>query len=161
MKKNLIQPTSLIQEAAAWILAFLFTYTAISKIYDWQATKLALYNQLIPDWSKKILLFGIPGLELGISFLLLVPMFRKLGFQSSIFILSVFTGYVGWVWLGLAGRVPCSCGGVVSSLTWGQHLIFNLVFLGVSIVGLRLKDWNTSTPLSARIERLEGGRLNE
>jgi len=128
----------MLQEAAAWILAFLFTYTAISKLYDWQATKLALYNQVLPDWSNDILLIGIPAVELGVSLLLLVPAWRKPGFHASIFLLTVFTGYVAWVWLGLAGRVPCSCGGVISSLTWGQQLIFNLVFLGISLV-----DWRS------------------
>jgi hypothetical protein len=127
--------TSLLHEAAALILAFLFTSTAISKLYDWQATKLAMYNQVIPDWSKDILLVGVPAVELGVSALLLVPAWRKLGFQTSVFLLTLFTGYVAWVWLGLAGRVPCSCGGVISSLTWGEHLVFNLLFLGISYAG--------------------------
>ena len=138
METTLRHSTSLLQEAAAWILAFLFAYTAISKVYEWQATKLALYNQVIPDWSKDILLIGIPSVELGVSLLLLVPAWRKWGFQASVFLLTVFTGYVTWVWLGLADRVPCSCGGVISSLTWGQHLNFNLVFLGISIIGWRI-----------------------
>lgn len=135
METTLKQPTSLLSEALAGILAFLFSYTAISKLYDWQATKLAMYNQVIPDWSKEILLFVIPALELGVGLLLLVPAWRRMGFTASVFLLGTFTGYVAWIWIGLSDRVPCSCGGVISSLTWGQHLIFNLVFLVISIYG--------------------------
>jgi hypothetical protein len=145
METTLRHPTSILQEAAAWVLAFLFTYTAISKLYDWQATKLALYNQVLPDWSKDMLLVGIPLIELGAAALLLVPQSRRVGFLLSGILMGIFTGYVAWVWLGLAGRVPCSCGGVISSLTWGEHLIFNVMFLGISIVGWRMESLKFKT----------------
>lgn len=139
--QNKMKRKFLIQEISSLLLSFLFGYTAIAKLYDWRATKLAMYNQVIPDWSKEVLLIGVPLLELVVSLFLLIPAWRKWGLKASILLMSVFTVYVAWVWLGLAGRVPCSCGGVISSLTWGQHLIFNLVFLGISIVG-----WRKSVP---------------
>ena len=119
------------------ILVFLFAYTAITKLYDWQGTKLAMYNQVIPEWSKELLLIGVPLVELVAAVLLLAPKFRESGFVLSTILLFAFTGYVLWVWIGLAGRVPCSCGGIISSLSWGEHLILNLVFLGISIIGWR------------------------
>lgn len=125
----------LLSEFYALILAFLFAYTAIAKVYDWQATQLAIFNQVVPYWSKNLLLFGIPIVELGIAGMLLIPVWRRVGFLASFILMSAFTGYVAWVWLGIAGRIPCSCGGVISSLSWGQHLIFNLVFLTISLVG--------------------------
>ncbi|WP_026968020.1 MauE/DoxX family redox-associated membrane protein [Algoriphagus terrigena] len=125
-----------ITEVCALLLAFLFAYTGIVKLYDWQETRLAMYNQVIPDWSQELLLYGIPVMELLLAVLLLVPRFRRMGFVISVILMGSFTAYVAWVWLGLAGRTPCSCGGIISSLTWGQHLIFNLVFLGISIVGV-------------------------
>ena len=108
----------LVTEACSMLLAFVFAYTAIAKIYDWQETRLAMYNQVVPDWSKELLLYGIPGLELVLAVMLLVPKFRRIGFRISAMLMTVFTAYVAWVWLGLAGRVPCSCGGIISSLTW-------------------------------------------
>jgi uncharacterized membrane protein YphA (DoxX/SURF4 family) len=130
-------PSELIIEFCALILALLFAYTGIVKFYDWQASKLAMYNQVIPDWSKDLLLYGIPAIELVLSGLLLVPKFRRIGFIASTLLMGIFTAYVAWVWFGLAGRVPCSCGGIISSLSWGQHLILNLVFLGIAAVGWR------------------------
>lgn len=123
-------------EVSAWILAFVFAYTAIAKVYDWQATKLAMYNQVIPDWSKDLLLYSIPLIELFVAFMLLIPRRRNIGFLASLTLMLLFTGYVAWVWFGLAGRVPCSCGGVISSLTWGQHLLLNLGLTGLSVWGL-------------------------
>ncbi len=118
------------------ILAFVFVYTAIAKVYDWNATKLAMYNQVIPDWSKDLLLYGIPMMEVLVALMLLIPRWRFRGFLASLMLMLVFTGYVAWVWLGLAGRVPCSCGGIISSLTWGQHLILNLGLTGLAVWGV-------------------------
>ncbi len=123
-------------EGAALILAFVFVYTAIAKVYDWNATKLAMYNQVIPDWSKDLLLYGIPMMEVLVALMLLIPRWRFRGFLASLMLMLVFTGYVAWVWLGLAGRVPCSCGGIISSLTWGQHLILNLGLTGLAVWGV-------------------------
>lgn len=118
------------------ILAFVFAYTAIAKVYDWNATKLAMYNQVIPDWSKDLLLYGIPMMEAVVALMLLIPRWRYRGFLVSLMLMLVFTGYVAWVWFGLAGRVPCSCGGIISSLTWGQHLILNLGLTGLAVWGV-------------------------
>lgn len=123
-------------EGAALILAFVFAYTAIAKVYDWNATKLAMYNQVIPDWSKDLLLYGIPMMEVVVALMLLIPRWRYRGFLVSLMLMLVFTGYVAWVWFGLAGRVPCSCGGIISSLTWGQHLILNLGLTGLAVWGV-------------------------
>jgi|GEM_PF-786602 len=127
---------SALAEGASWLLASLFIYTAVSKVYDWQGTKLAMYNQLFPEWMADILLFLLPILELGIASMLLVSAWRKTGFLLSVLLLILFTVYVGWIGLGFAPRVPCSCGGVLNSLDWEEHLVFNLVFLGIAGNGL-------------------------
>lgn len=127
---------SALAEGASWTLASLFIYTAVSKAYDWQGTKLAMYSQLFPEWMADILLFLLPILELGLASMLLISAWRKTGLLLSVLLLILFTGYVGWIGLGFSERVPCSCGGVLSSLDWGEHLVFNLAFLGIAGYGL-------------------------
>lgn len=127
--------TALLLEVVAWLLAALFTYTAVSKVYDWQGTRMAMYNQVFPWWMADIILYTLPFVELGVAVLLLVSVWRKAGLLISIILLSLFTGYVAWVWLGFTDRVPCSCGGVLGSLGWGEHLVVNLLFLGMAIIG--------------------------
>jgi uncharacterized membrane protein YphA (DoxX/SURF4 family) len=128
---------AILSEITAWLLALMFTYTAVSKVYDWHGTKLSLYNQVLPDGIKDFLLYALPMVEILAAVALLIPQFRKAGFIVSLVLMSLFTGYVILIWIGLAGRVPCSCGGIISSLSWGEHLVLNLVFLGISIVGWR------------------------
>ena len=135
MKTLARQPAAILAETAAWLLVFLFAYTAVSKVYDWQGTRMAMYNQIFPNWMAEALLYVLPLTEIGLAVLLLVPSRRKLGLLLSVVLLSLFTGYVAVVWLGFTARVPCSCGGVLSSLGWGAHLVFNLVCLGVSCTG--------------------------
>jgi hypothetical protein len=36
------------------------------------------------------------------------------------------------------GRIPCSCGGLISSLSWTQHLFFNLFFLLANAIVLSI-----------------------
>lgn len=137
-----------LSEGAAWLLGVLFTYTAVSKVYDWRETRFSLYNQWLPEWLTEALLYGLPLVEVFVALSLLIPSFRKFGFLASTFLMLAFTGYVAWVWFGLTGRMPCSCGGVLNSLGWGEHLIFNLVFLGISIIGY----WNHAKVTSLKEE---------
>ncbi|WP_192350307.1 MauE/DoxX family redox-associated membrane protein [Algoriphagus sp. Y33] len=138
MKANPSPLVPVLAEGAAWLLAFLFAYTAVSKVYDWGETRFAMYNQGFPGWITELLLYGLPLGELSVAVLLLIPHWRKLGFILSSVLMLVFTGYVGYIWLGFTERVPCSCGGVLASLGWGEHLVFNLVFLGIAVIGY----WN-------------------
>ncbi len=135
MKTNSFLRHVALTEVFAWLMAMLFTYTAISKLYAWRETKFALYNQWFPELMTEVLLYGLPIVELAVAIFLLLPGLRRFGFMVSILLMLSFTGYVAWVWFGFAGRTPCSCGGVLSSLSWGEHLVFNLVFLGISMIG--------------------------
>jgi len=40
--------------------------------------------------------------------------------------------------LAFAPKLPCSCGGVIQKMTWGQHVIFNLFFTLLALVGIWL-----------------------
>ncbi|MCE7056817.1 hypothetical protein LZF95_19205 [Algoriphagus sp. AGSA1] len=112
----------------------------MSKVYDWSGTRMAMYNQVFPTGMAEVLLYVLPVVEMVVAVLLLAPGWRRVGLLLSVVLLSLFTGYVALVWLGFAERVPCSCGGVLSGLGWGEHLVFNLVFLGTAVWGLRQRE---------------------
>lgn len=139
-----------LEEFFALPLAFLFFYTGILKLYDWKSSVLSMHNQVIPEWSILPLIYGLPLLEIILAILLLFPAFRVYGYLGSTVLLSLFTGYVAYVWLGFADRVPCSCGGIISSLSWGQHLIFNLFFLLLCLAGWGIRHQ------SKKIQGLQG-----
>lgn len=135
MKNSQKPSTALFYEGAACLMAILFVYTAVSKVYDWSNTRNALYNQGLPTWITESALYGLPLAEVLIAVALLIPGLRRAGFIGSTGLMLGFTGYVAWIWLGFTERIPCSCGGILRTLGWGEHLAFNLIFLGIAGYG--------------------------
>ncbi|WP_407637169.1 MauE/DoxX family redox-associated membrane protein [Daejeonella oryzae] len=59
-----------------------------------------------------------------------------LGLNFSLFLLIQFTIYIILIMLNVFGRIPCSCGGILEEMSWGQHLVFNLFFLLLTIIAI-------------------------
>ncbi|WPR76275.1 MauE/DoxX family redox-associated membrane protein [Algoriphagus sp. NG3] len=135
MKSPAISPTTVLAEGAAWLLAAVFAYTAVSKVYDWSGTLRAVKGQVFQDWMTVPLLYGLPILEISLAVMLLLPKTRRAALGISFILMAVFTGYVALVLTGIFGRIPCSCGGILSSLDWNEHLIVNLVLTAIAAIG--------------------------
>lgn len=117
------------------LLILLWIYTATSKLLDRASFQFALEKApYIGRWHQPLAV-GIPLLELGLAALLLTARGRRQGFIGSAALLLLFTLYIA-VGLIAAKDLPCSCGGVISSLGWGEHLLFNLIMVGVALAGL-------------------------
>jgi hypothetical protein len=58
----------------------------------------------------------------------LLPRFRTLGLYASFTLLGLFTIYIITV-LTSDHPTPCSCGGIISSLGWREHILFNGAFM--------------------------------
>jgi len=83
--------------------------------------------------------WGVPLTELAIAGLLLSSRRRLAGFYASFGLLIIFTAYLSLM-LGTTTHLPCSCGGVIATLTWGQHIVFNSCFIiaaGLAILAER------------------------
>lgn len=119
-------------------LITLFTYAALSKWLAFEDLRGQMHNQNFSYGLAETLVWLVPASELIAAGLLLSARTRWYGFALSAFLLLTFTVYIGLVLQGVWERVPCSCGGVIAHLTWEQHLIFNLLFLTLSIIGLCL-----------------------
>jgi hypothetical protein len=33
--------------------------------------------------------------------------------------------------------LPCSCGGAISRMGWREHIVFNVVFVGLTVLAIR------------------------
>jgi hypothetical protein len=132
-KINLQIPLRLI----AALLIFLFVYTASGKFLDFNSFKLTLHaSPLITD--KNILVaWSIPIAELITAALLLIPRTRLLGLYCSLAIMILFTLYLGYMLLFTPNR-PCVCGGVIKTMSWKQHIVFNCFFILLSLIAIRL-----------------------
>ncbi len=130
MKKN---ATILI----SMLLILLFVYTAISKYSDMSGFQASLEESpLIGQYSVPVS-YLLPLLELIIAVLLLIPKTRLPGLFASFWLMLAFTLYIGYM-LVFTPDLPCSCGGIISEMTWPQHLIFNIFFTLLAFAGYRL-----------------------
>ena len=119
-------------------LIFLWTYTSLDKLIRFEESRKAFHNQTFPYELSEVLIYAIPGIELLLALLLLFTVTRWWGYLGSALLLTVFTTYVGLIWVGAFPRVPCSCAGILESLGWGEHLVLNLVFVGIAVFGMYL-----------------------
>ncbi|WBL43026.1 hypothetical protein PBT90_20075 [Algoriphagus halophytocola] len=135
------------EKISSTLLILLWTYTGFDKLIRWDSSRKAFLNQPMPNELEEVLAFVIPGIELLIALLLLFSVTRWWGYLGSILLLTVFTTYVGLIWVGAFPRVPCNCAGILESLGWAEHFVLNVVCIGVAVVGIRFKD--------LKIEKLE------
>ncbi|MBD3905404.1 hypothetical protein NAL32_12830 [Chryseobacterium sp. Ch-15] len=67
--------------------------------------------------------------------MLLFKRFRLTGLYASLGLMTAFTAYI-YVIINYSDSIPCSCGGVLENMDWNTHLIFNLVCVAASIIGI-------------------------
>ena len=120
-----------ISDLAAALLLMLWLYTAINKFMDLPQFHFALMRSPLLAKFSKLLTWFIPSLEILLAILLFIPATRKKGLVGSFILLLLFTIYLIYMLAFTADR-PCSCGGVINSLTWPEHIVFNVFFLVVS-----------------------------
>lgn len=118
------------------LLVILFVYTAFSKLGHVRLFKSVLEGIPFISSGAIVLVWAIPLAELFIALLLVFPITRLGGLYASLILLSVFTGYLIYL-VSFVSHLPCSCGGVISAMSWPQHVVFNLVFIGLTIIGIR------------------------
>lgn len=110
------------------LLVLLFVYTGLTKLMDYTAFRAALIKSPpLRSWAGTIA-WALPVAELLVAILLLLPRWRGYGIGASLLLLVLLTGYLGWMIL-YAPHLPCNCGGVVSGMSWRQHVWFNGGFI--------------------------------
>jgi len=126
-------------ECVAALLIVLFLYASLSKFLDFKTFVGEMNNQPMPNSWTPFLVWIIPCSEVAIALALLFEYTRLLGLYASVVLMTLFTLYTLVILLHFFSYIPCSCGGVIKKLTWGQHLVFNLFFMALSIFGTILQ----------------------
>jgi hypothetical protein len=124
-------------ELIAALFIFLFIYTALSKFYDFKNFRMVLGQSPLIGKLNLLIAWLLPLSELITALLLFIPGTKLAGFYASLILMSVFTFYIGYMLL-FSPHLPCSCGGVIRQLTWRQHLLFNIFFVIMAGLGIRL-----------------------
>lgn len=126
-----------IVEIIASLFILLFAYTGINKFIAIDTLKGTLKEYPIIGDMPVLIAWGLPVIELLVSVLLFIPRTKLLGLYSAMALMISFTLYLGYM-LVFTPKLPCTCGGMLQQLSWTQHLIFNLLFIVLSVCGLLL-----------------------
>lgn len=82
-----------------------------------------------------VISWAVPFVELVIAGLLWFARYRTLALYASLVLLGSFTIYISIV-LKYSESIPCSCGGVISTLGWTDHILFNITFMFMALLGI-------------------------
>jgi hypothetical protein len=142
-----------------YLFIILFTYTGLNKLLDLDTFQFQTHRSPYLETISTPVSYIIPPSEMLIVLALILskfqlaqwrgslfawlrsygPMLEYWAMGGSLFLMSLFTGYV-WLMLTYAYYLPCTCGGVLTSMSWNTHLIFNSIFTGLALVGLFLLE---------------------
>lgn len=135
-----------ILKVIAFYFIFLFVYTGFSKLMDNQSLFTALRNAplFLDGLIASFFSWLVPIIEIILAMILGFEKTRQYGWIGVIVLLSVFTIYTGWIVL-ISPYEPCTCGGLMTLLSWKQHLLFNIGSLLLAFFGYRLASRKTKT----------------
>ncbi len=119
----------------SYLLVFLFTYTACSKLMDHASFLTSILQFPIIRNYATLISWLIPTLELLIVVSLLSYKYKLMRLWFSLFLMVIFTVYIGYMILYIP-HLPCSCGGVLKELSWQNHLLINGAFILLIITSL-------------------------
>lgn len=116
----------------------LFVYAAMSKLLDYGKFKVQIGQAAPLRGFAGVLALAIPVVELNIAGMLVVGgRFRRWGLIAFTGLMIAFTFYIIWAYY-FSPNTPCSCGGVLESLGWVEHIWFNIGFIALSLAGIYL-----------------------
>ncbi|MEA9414308.1 MauE/DoxX family redox-associated membrane protein [Flavobacterium sp. PL02] len=136
MKLN-VNIKSIILDAICLLYILLFVYAAVSKFRDFENFQTQLGQSPLLSAFASWVAWVVPLVELIIVVFLIFPKLRNIGLFASFSLMVMFTTYI-YIILNYSSFVPCSCGGILEKLGWKEHLIFNLIFIVLAILGLFL-----------------------
>ena len=120
------------------LIFMMLLYASFSKYFDFSAFQRAMHNQPFPSWFSDVLVIVLPPMEIIVAILLAADKARITGLKATIGLMTAFTLYIVAILVHLFPMVPCTCGGIIRLMSWPQHLLFNLFYIAIAIVALKI-----------------------
>lgn len=127
----------IILDTICLLFALLFMYAAASKLFDFENFRIQLGQSPLLSAFANWISITVPVSELTITVVLFLRSFRLIGLYAAYMLMIMFTVYI-YIILNFSAFVPCSCGGILEKMTWEEHLIFNICFVILAIIGIIL-----------------------
>lgn len=137
MQKFLSTHRPVIIQTTCYLYILLFVYAAVSKLLEFEDFRTQLGQSPVFGAIAEWISYGVVITELLISVLLAFDRTRKTGLVFALTLMIMFTTYIIII-LNFAAFTPCSCGGIIESLGWTEHLVFNLAFIILATIALYL-----------------------
>lgn len=128
---------AIIVEIISYSFMLLFLYAAISKILTYATFKLDLLKSPLTHPFAAIIALLLPIVEIAVSIFLFLPGLRRWGLYCSLILMALFTFYVVYLFV-FSPSLPCHCAGIFREMTWTGHLIFNIIFTFLALIGIWL-----------------------
>lgn len=121
------------------LYAILFVYASVSKLMAYDEFRAQIGKSPLIMHHEWWIAWFVPSLELVIALMLFVPRLQLIALYGCFALMFIFTIYIAFM-LIFTPDLPCSCGGVLNKLGWEGHLVFNIGFTFLAVVGIVL--WN-------------------
>ena len=135
---------TLIIEIICFLFFFLFSYAALAKLIDYKIFVFQISQSELLNGFENTLAWLVPTAELVVAGMLISPRLRQAGLYASFSLMMMFSAYIVAI-QQFTEYIPCSCGGILATMGWTAHLIFNLVFVLLGIAGILLNASNSLT----------------
>lgn len=126
-------------EGTTILLVILFLYTGVIKYMDNKDFVVVLKDSPLLAPVANLIGALLPGIEILLAVLLIVPKTKTLGLKLSAVLLAGFIVYLFYM-VVFTPNLPCSCGGIISKLSWTGHIIFNTVCLAAALLSIRFMN---------------------
>lgn len=128
---------AIIVEIICGLFILLFTYAAVTKLMDVEKFAIQIGQSPLLTRLAGFVAWFIPSVEILISIMLAINRTRLVALFASFGLMSMFTAYIVAI-TQFSDHIPCSCGGVLQKLGWTEHLIFNIGFVVLGLIGVLL-----------------------
>jgi uncharacterized membrane protein YphA (DoxX/SURF4 family) len=140
-----------------FLFALLFVYAAVSKLLTYDEFKAQIGKSPLIMNHEWWIAWLIPMSEIIIGAMLFLPRLQLFALYCAFTLMLVFTLYISFM-LVFTPNLPCSCGGILNRMGWSEHLIFNIAFTLLAIIGIFLynrKDRVEASSMSSNIYTAE------
>jgi hypothetical protein len=123
----------------SFFIGFLFLYAGFSKLIELDVFFKQLgKSPLIPSGLKENVGIGVLAVEFLVVYFVYKNRF-KIALLISFFLMVFFSFYIAYL-MYFSYFIPCSCGGILGTMSWGVHLIFNIVLTVIIAIAFLLSE---------------------
>lgn len=122
-------------DVITFLFVVLFLYAAFGKLFEYDLFKAQIGKSPLITGFADTVAWMVPAVEIVVAIALIIPRLQQYGLIASFVLMFMFTSYIAFI-LTVSPYVPCSCGGILNDMGWTEHLIFNIGFTILAVVGI-------------------------